>query len=270
MKLLTFCSVLFFEAVAGCVSLSDRPTSAVLNELAPTGKLRVGVVVAPAKSAFFAVKEANGQPRGVTVDLGTALAQKLGVPVEFMIAPNSGEVTDALTSGALDVTFMPADDERRKRVDFGPVYYVSENTYLVPGGSAIKTLADVDRPNMRVIGIANTTTIRTAGRLLKNAKITAANSVDEALEILRSGKADAFALTREALRPLASRLPGSRILDGAFQQLSTAVAVPKNRPNALAYVTDFMENAKASGIVRQAFDNADLKDFVVAPPTPPR
>ena len=270
MKLLIFCTVLSSAAVAACASVTDGTTSDVLKELAPMGKLRVGVVVAPAQSAFFVVKDANSKPRGVTVDLGTALAQKLGVPVEFMIAPNSGEVTDALTSGAIDVTFMPADDERRRRVDFGPIYYVSENTYMVPAGSEIKTLADVDRPNTCVIGIANTTTIRTAGRLLKNAKIAAANSVDEALETLRSGKADAFALTREVLRPLASRLPGSRILDGAFQRLGTGVAVPKNRPNALAYVTAFMENAKASGIVRRAFDNADLKDFVVAPPSPPR
>jgi polar amino acid transport system substrate-binding protein len=270
MKLPTFCSVLFFTTVAGCVSLSDRPTSAALKELAPTGKVRVGVVVAPAQSAFFAIKDSNGQPRGVTVDLGNALAQRLGVDIEFMVATNSGAITDAITSGALDVTFMPVDDERKRRVDFGPDYFVIENTYLVPAGSNIKTLTDVDRPNMRVIGIANTTTIRNAGRLLKNTTITAAKSVDEAMEMLRSGKTDAFALTRDSLPPLAAQLPGSRILDGSFHQTGIAIAVPKNRPNALAYVTAFMENAKSSDIVRRAFDNAGFKDLAIAPQSPPR
>jgi polar amino acid transport system substrate-binding protein len=101
--------------------------------------------------------------------------------------------------------------------------------------------------------------------LLKKTTITAVNAVDQALEMLGSGNADAFALTRDSLLPLAARVPGSRILDGAFHQTGIAIAVPKNRPNALAYVTTFMEDAKASGIVRRAFDDAGLKELAVAP-----
>jgi polar amino acid transport system substrate-binding protein len=204
------------------------------------------------------VRDPNGKLSGVTVDLGTALANRLGVSVEFTEAHNSGELTDALASGAIDVTFIPIDDERRKKMDFGPVYFVSESTYLVPAGSEIKHLADVDRSEVRVVVEANTATMRTASRLLKKAKITPVRSIEEALEMLRAGKADAFALTRQALRPLAAHVPGSRILEGAFQQLSTAVAVPKNRPNSLAYVTAFMEDAKASGVVQRALDNAGV------------
>ena len=142
-----------------------------MKELIPTGKLRVGVVFAPAPSAFFVVKEANGEPRGVTVDLAVELGRKLGVPVEFMVASNSGLVTDATESGAIDVAFMPVDEERKKRVDFGPAYFIIESTYLVTGASGIKTVAEVDRPDVRVVGIANTTTIRAAGRSLKNTSI---------------------------------------------------------------------------------------------------
>jgi polar amino acid transport system substrate-binding protein len=258
MRLFAFCGVLTVAAVTACVSLADNPNATVLKELAPEGKLRVGVAVAPARSSLFVVKDASGKLSGVPVDLGGALADRLGVPVEFTEAHNSGELTDALASGAIDVTFMPIDDERRQRVDFGPVYFVSENTYLVPAGSAIKDLADVDRPEVRVVGEANTATIRAASRLLKKAKITPVRSIEEALEMLRAGKADAFALTRQGLRPLTAHVPGSRILQGSFQQLSTAVAVPKNRPNSLAYVTAFMEDAKASGVAQRALDNAGV------------
>jgi polar amino acid transport system substrate-binding protein len=162
---------------------------------------------------------------------------------------------------------MPIDDERKKRLEFGTSYFIIESTYLVRAGSDIKTLADVDRPNMKVIGIANTATIRSAGRSLKNTTITPTQSVDEAVEILRSGKVDAFALTRDSLPPLAARLPGSRILDGSFLQTGIAIAVPKNRPNALAYATEFMESVKASGFVQRAFDNAGLNGLTVAPPS---
>src|ERR1700757_5219126 len=169
----------------------------VVKELVPTGKLRVGVVFAPAASPFFIVKEANGEPRGVTVDLAVELGRKLGVPVEFMVAPNSGLVTDATESGAIDVAFMPVDEERKKRVDFGPAYFVIESTYLATGTSGIKTVAEVDRPNVRVVGIANTTTIRAAARSLKTTTISAATSVEEAMALLRAGRADAFALSRD-------------------------------------------------------------------------
>jgi polar amino acid transport system substrate-binding protein len=239
--------------------------STAVKELIPTGKLRVGVVFAPAPSAFFVVKGANGEPRGVTVDLANELGQQLGAPVEFMVAPNSGLVTDATASGAIDVAFMPVDEERKARVDFGPAYYLIESTYMVTGASGIRTVAEVDRPNVRVVGIVNTTTIRAAGRSLKSTTISPVPSVDQAVAMLRDGKADAFALSRDSLPPFVAALPGSRIVEGGFQHTGIAIAVPKNRPNALAYVTAFLASAKASGSVRRALDRAGFPNDPVAP-----
>jgi polar amino acid transport system substrate-binding protein len=267
MKLFPFCSTLFFAMVAGTASSFDGPTKLQRSEAAPTGKLRVGVVSAPAQSAFFVIKDADGKPRGVTVDLGKELANRLGVPVEFFVVSSSGELVDAMTSAALDVAFMPVDAERRERVDFGPAYFVIESTYLVRVGSGIRSLSGVDHPKVRVVGIANTATIRAAGRSLKNTTIVAVKSVGEATEMLRTNAADAFALTHDALPALAVQLPGSRILDGNFLETGIAIAVPKNHPKALAFATAFMEDAKASGVVRRAFDDAGLKELVVAPPS---
>jgi polar amino acid transport system substrate-binding protein len=267
MKLFLFCTVFLFATDAESATFSDDPTPSEQREVAPTGKLRVGVVFAPAKSALFVVKDADGKVRGVTIDLGKELARKLRVPAEFFVASTSGELVDAMSSGAIDVAFMPIDAERRERVDFGPAYFIIESTYLVRAGSDIKNLSEVDRPNVRVIGIANTATIRSAARSLKNTTIAAVKSVDAATEMLGAGRADALALTHDALPPLAARLPGSRILDGSFLETGIAIAVPKNHSHALAYATAFMENAKASGIVRRAFDDAGLNDLAVAPPS---
>jgi polar amino acid transport system substrate-binding protein len=235
-----------------------------VNELIPTGKLRCGLAVAPKMSALFVIKEADGSPRGITADLGHALAQKLGVPLEFVIAPNTGVLTDALASGAIDVAFMPVDEERKKRLDFGPAYCMVESTYMVTAASGIKTLLEVDRPGVRVVGIANTTTIRAAGRTLKNTAPTAATSIDDALALLRAGQADAFALGRDSLPDFVALFPGSHIVDGGFQQTGVAIAVPKGRPGALAYVTAFMQEAKASGAIRRAMDRAGMTMLEVA------
>jgi polar amino acid transport system substrate-binding protein len=236
-----------------------------MNDLIPTGKLRAGVAFAPVPGALFVVKDADGRPKGVTVDLANALAQQLGVAAEFMIAPNTGQLTDALEAGTIDVSFMPMDDERRKRVDFGPAYFLVESTYMATAQSGIRTVDQVDRAGVRVVGIANTTTIRAAGRSLRNTTIEAAASIDEAMAMMKSGHADAFALSRDSLPPYVAQLSGSRIVDGGFQRTGIAIAVPKGRPQALAYVTAFMDKAKASGLVRRAFDAAGLKELEVAP-----
>ena len=262
MKRLELCGMLLVAALAASTAAAQENA---VKELIPTGKLRFGVAFAPKMSALFVIKETDGSPRGITADLGNALAQKLGVPVEFMVAPNTGLLTDALADAKIDAAFMPVDDERRKRLDFGPAYAAVESTYMVTAASGIKTLAEVDRPGVRVVGVANTTTIRAAGRTLKQTQPIAATSIDDAIAMLRDGKADAFALGRDSLPDFVAMFPGSHIVDGGFQQTVIAIAVPKGRPAALAYVSKFMEEVKASGAVRHAMDRAGMKDLAVAP-----
>ena len=236
-----------------------------MKELTPTGTLRVGVAFAPSPSPLFVVKDKDGTPRGVTVDLGNALAQQLGIAAEFTLAPNTGDLVDLLEAGRIDVSFMPVDEERKKRIDFGPVYFLVESTYMVTEASGLRKVDDVDRPGIRVVGIAGTTTIRAAARSLTKTTITAAQSIGEAIEMLTGGKADAFALSRDSLPPFVAKLPGSRIVDGGFQLTGIAIAVPRARPDALSYVTAFLEQAKNSGVVRGAFNRAGLQHLMVAP-----
>ena len=235
-----------------------------MNELAPTGKLRVALVFAPSMSIFFNVKEADGKPRGVTADLADALGRKFNVPVEHVLFPNSGLATDALEAGSVDVAFMPVDEERKKRIAFGPNYVLGESTYMVTAASPARTVDEVDRAGMRVIGIANTTTIRAVGRTLKHTTIAAVPSVEEAVAMLRDGRADAFALSRDSLPTYVKQIPGSRMVEGAFQQIGIAIAVAKGKPAALAAVTQFMDEAKRNGTVRKALDKAGY-EVPVAP-----
>jgi polar amino acid transport system substrate-binding protein len=270
MKMIAAWAVAAVMLTAGCAGMS-RPSGPPLHELAPTGKVRVGVGVGAVSSAFWATRDAaTGQPRGVTVDLANALARTLRRPLELVVYPNSGELTAAGLRGEWDVAFMPVDDERAKAVDFGPSYYLFESTYLVPAGSTIRTIADVDRAGVRVAAVANTTTSRSARRALKTATVVELRTVEEIIDRVLAGQADAVALGRESLESLAPRLPGSRILDGHFHASGVAVAVPKNRPAALAYVSAFIEKAKATGTVRRALDDAGLRNAAVAPPSAPR
>jgi polar amino acid transport system substrate-binding protein len=237
-----------------------------MKELVPTGTLRVAIAFSPSPSALYAVKDANtGKFQGVTVDLGTALAKKLGVPVEFVPHLASGEIQNSAAANKWDVTFMPVDEERKKFVDFGNAYHLLQSTYLVAPGSKLQKIEDANAEGVRVGGVANTATFRAAQRTAPKATFVTVPGVDAAVEGMKAGRIDAIALSRESLTGLAAKVPGTRILDGGFLNSTTAVAVPKGRPEALAYVSAFIEEAKASGLVRRSFDAMNLHNSQVAP-----
>jgi polar amino acid transport system substrate-binding protein len=239
-------------------------TAADIHELAPTGPLRCGVAVAPAASAFFAIKD-GAEVRGVTVDLLRAFAQELKLPLALQVYDNSGQVTDAVAKGDCDIAFMPQDAERAKKVDFGPAYFFIESTYLVPAGSSIKTIDEVNRAGVRVVGISNTTTVRSARRTAPQASVEEVPSVELLTTMAGKGEGDAFALSRDSFATLLAKLPGARVLPGEFQKTGIAVPVPKNRPAALKLAGDLLETAKKSGLLRRIFDRAGLSDAQIAP-----
>src|SRR3954469_18167406 len=138
---------------------------AQIKQLAPTGRLRGGVVVAPAASVFFAIEE-NGKPKGVAVELLQAFADELKLPLDLLVFPNSGELTEAVAQGKCDAGFMPQDAERARNVDFGPAYYIIESPFLLPAGSKVRTLQEANFSGARAIVIASTTTGRAAARFL--------------------------------------------------------------------------------------------------------
>src|SRR5689334_9332658 len=119
------------------------------DEIAPTGKLRVAIGISAAGGAFWSTKTESGAYAGVPVDLGKEMAAKIGVPVEYVAYPNSGQITDAASKGAWDVTFLPQDPERETRMSFGPIYEVADATYIVKAGSSIKDFASLDQPGVK-------------------------------------------------------------------------------------------------------------------------
>ena len=230
------------------------------DEIAPTGKLRVAIAISPAGGAFWSAKTEGGGYAGVPVDLGKEMAAQLDVPVEYVVYQNSGQIVDAVSKGSWDITFLPKDPEREARMSFGPIYEVADATYIVKAGSAATNFQTLDRPGTKVAAVNNTTTMRGAIAHLKNAKVTGYQTYDEIFNLLKDGEIDAFALSRDQLNAMATKIPGTRVLDETFKQTVTAVAVPPNHPLSLAFATKFMTDAISNGVLRNAYDNNGLKD----------
>jgi polar amino acid transport system substrate-binding protein len=230
------------------------------QEIAPTGKLRVAIAINTAGGAFWSTRSEAGNYAGVPVDLGKEMAAQLDLPVEYIAYDNSGQITDAAAKGVWDVAFLPKDAVRMTKMSFGPVYEVVDATYIVKAGSTITNFASLDQTGVKVAAEYNTTTMRGAVAHLKNAKVIEYQTYDEIFNLLKNGGIDAFALSRDHLKAMAKKIPGTKVLDETFKMTVTAVAVPLNHPQALAFVTKFMTEAISNGTLRKAYDNNGLKD----------
>jgi polar amino acid transport system substrate-binding protein len=231
--------------------------------VAPTGQLRVALNVG---NPVLAVKDTTtGEASGVTVALGRALAARLGVPVALVEYPNVARIVDSARSGAWDIAFLANDPARAGDLDFTTTYMEVEGTYLVPTGSPIHNTAEADRPGIR-IAVPNRSApdVFLSGRL-QQASLVRGETEAAAFELLRTGQADAFAANRNSFATFTAGLGGYRALDDYFLAVPMAIAVPKGRANALATVSVFLEETKASGDVQRAIERAHLDGVRVAP-----
>ena len=233
----------------------------VRSQLAPSGTLRVGLNMS--NFLLTATDAATGKPKGLAADLGQELGRRLGVPVELVPYPNPGALGDAAKSGAWDVGFLGAEPQRAKEIDFTAAYVEIEATYLVPAGSPLKTIADVDRPGVRIAISDRSAYDLYLTRELKHAQLVRERG-DAILTRFLSDKLDALAGLRPGLMKDQAKAPGSRILDGNFTAVQQAAGTPKGRPAGAKYLKEFIEDVKASGLVAKTIEKHNVVGLSVA------
>ena len=246
--------------LTACAGTSTAPRPEIKQALAPTGKLRVGVY--PGSPTSMLRDPASGEVKGVSVDLGKELAKRLGVPYEQVEYRRIAEVIEALKSGAADFTISNASPARAKEVDFTQPLVSIELGYLVPPGSPVSTLADIDQPGIRVGVTQGSTSQSTLPHEFKNAAVVPVPTLNAAIEMFAQRKLDAFATNKAILFEMSESLPGSRVLDGRWGIEQLAIAIPKGRDQGMAYVRDFVEDANAKGLVTRAVERAGLRGTV--------
>jgi polar amino acid transport system substrate-binding protein len=217
----------------------------------------------------------TGELRGaaggiVMIALARALAARLGVELVLVGHPTPLQATECLKADACDVALgMGLDPTRESEVDFSSPFMQLDFTYLVPTGSSIRSVADADRPGVRIVAVRNHASTLALGRILKNAELVYAETPDIAFDLLRDGRADALAQARPVLLNYSAKLPASRVLQERYGAYLLAMALPKGKAGRLAYITEFIEEAKASGLVQQAIERGGVGGVQVAPPANP-
>ena len=249
--------------LTGCAGISKAPTPEARQALAPTGKLRVGLQQGNPLNVIR--DSASGEMNGVAFDLGKELARRMGVPFEPVLYPSVGALLDSGKSGAWDVAFVGFSPARAKEWDFSALHLEVEFGYLIPGGSSISTMADVDQSGIRVAVQEKSGPDSFFSRTLKNAAVIRASSNPGALEALKSGRAEVMGSIKPILFEMSNQLLGSRVLDGRPGIDPHAMAIPKGRELGVAYAHRFIEEAKSEGLVKAAIEKAALRGVIVAP-----
>jgi polar amino acid transport system substrate-binding protein len=256
--------VLLGLMLTGFAGVSTAQTPEARQALAPTGKLRVALQLANPLNVIQ--DSASGEMTGVAFDLGQELARRLGVPFESVFYPSVGVLLDSGKTGAWDVAFVSFSPARAEEWDFTGLHLEVEFGYLIPAGSAISTMADVDQPGIRIAVQENSGPASFFSRTLPNAVFVRGSSNPGALEALQSGRADVMGSIKPVLFEMSEQLPGSRVLDGRPGIEPHAMVMPKGRELGMAYARQFIEDAKSEGLVQAAIERAGARGVIVAPP----
>ena len=245
-------------------AMANDITPAVRSELAPSGTLRVGLnhgnflLVTPGSSAT--------DPRGVAPDLARELARRLGVPIEFSRYETAGGLGDAVRTGAWDVAFLGAEPQRATEIAFTAAYLEIPATYLVPAGSPIRTIADVDREGVRIAVAEKSAYELWLSRNIKHAKLVLTKGIDASYNAFVNDKLEVLSGLRPRLLSDVQKLPGARLLDGQFTAVQQAIGTPKARSAGAAFLRTYVEDVKASGFVGEAITRNNSQGVSVAPP----
>jgi polar amino acid transport system substrate-binding protein len=252
--------------LASCAT-TLQVTPAARSDLAPTGKLRVGINYG---NPLFATRNrATGEASGIAIDLARELGRRMGMPVELVGYDSGGQLTAGLKAGGWDVAFLAYEQAREAEITFAAAFAEVDSTYLVPAGSKLRTVEAVDSEGIRVAVSAKGGNDLFLSRTLKRAQLVRVPGSAAAFKMFVADNLDAFAGLRPELMRRAANLPGSRVLDGRFTVIQYSVSTPKGRDAGAEYLRRFVEDVKASGLVAQMIDRSGVRGLTVPllPPT---
>jgi polar amino acid transport system substrate-binding protein len=236
---------------------------ALHSDLAPMGKIRVGINHA---NPVLARKDpGTGEISGVAVDLAQELGRRTALSIQVVPYDSAGRMVDGLKTGDWDIAFLAVDPGREGEIDFTAPYVQIEGTYLIPAGSPINTIADVDRRGLRVALSKGAAYELYLSRSLKHAEMVKTATPPEAFALLVEGKVDALAGVKQTLMTNAQKLPGSRVLDGRFMAIGQAMGIAKGRSYGWKYLSEFIADVKSSGLVKRIIEKNGIRGVAIAP-----
>jgi polar amino acid transport system substrate-binding protein len=251
-------------AVAIQMSGEVQAQPAVISEIAPQGKLRVGML---GYNPVLVTHRPDGSISGVSVSLGKFVAERLGVLLSPVVYATPEAGVQSYDKADWDIMIGPRGPAVEQKADFGPDILLVDNIYVAAPGRNFVDAGQVDKPGVKIGVVQNAVPDQFLSRSLRFAVLVRVSApIDVAVETLRSEKADVFAASGQFARAVAANLPNAKIVPGAFLSVHMAVALAKGRSSAAqAKFLDLISEAKRTGVVQKAIDESGPTDVRAAP-----
>lgn len=204
-------------------------------------------------------RAADGTPIGVAPDFATEIALLLGVPVRYVCYEKPDLLAAAADDDAWDIALIGAEPARAQTIAFTPAYSEIECTYLVPAGSPIKTIDDVDRAGVRVASMKGAAYDLWLERNLKYATLVQAKTIDDSFDTFIMEKLDALSGLRPRLLQDVEKLSGGRLLEGRFSTVQQAVGTKRGNILGARFLCDVVEHVRRSGLIARLIEKHGVK-----------
>jgi polar amino acid transport system substrate-binding protein len=247
--------------LTACATSSGVPSEAK-SQLAPTGKLRVGLNFG--NILLVSKGPAGGEPRGVVIGIARELGRRIGTPVQFVNYDSPGRLGDAAGANEWDVAFLAVEPVRAALIDFSPPYVEIEATYLVRESSKLRAISDMDREGLRIAVGAKSAYDLFLTRTLQRATLIRTENTGAAMKELLADKADAVAGIKQMLLDQTGSVSGLRLIDGRFTAVQQAIGTPRGRDEAAKYLKRFVEDIRSSGFLASTIQQNSARGLTIA------
>jgi pimeloyl-ACP methyl ester carboxylesterase len=248
------------QAANQAISQADP---ALVKTFAPGGTLRVSINLG--NPVLATIDPSTGKAVGVSVDLATEFAKRLGVPMQMVVVKSAGNSVENVNNDKADIGFFAIDPKRGEQITFTKPYVLIEGYYLVRNDSAIKTNQQVDQPGVKVAVGKGSAYDLFLTRELHRATIVRIPTSPAVVQAFLDQHLDVAAGVKQQLEKDASTAGSVRILNQRFMVIRQAMGVPKAKGDkAAAYLASFVEDMKTSGFVAASIKRHGIQEAVVA------
>jgi len=197
----------------------------------------------------FEMKNEQGQPAGVSVDLAKALAESLQRELVIENIAFDGLIP-ALKTGKIDLILssLTRTEERAQSIDFSDPYLETGLCLLVHASSGIRSASDLNQPGRKVTVKKGTTGHTYAASQLAAAQVVLLDQESAAVLEVAQGKADAFIYDPFSVFQHWKRHPETtRAILQPFQVERWAIGIRKGNSDLTASVNQFLNGFRQSG-----------------------
>jgi ABC-type amino acid transport substrate-binding protein len=191
------------------------PADTTLGKIQRSGEITIGVKYDVPPFGF--INPQSEEVEGFDVDLGRFIAEELGVEPKFVEAISDNRIP-FLERGTVDLILstMTINQERDTEIDFSQPYYIAQGRILVPKGSDIRGLEDLNGKSVcTALGSTYEETIREQA---PDADLRLVDKYSECLELLQNEAIEAVS-TDDVI------LTGMIIQDDSLQMVGDRLTV---------------------------------------------